>query len=235
MTAVRALLFFLWFWLLSIVLAIGYCALLPAPRRAMIEAVRFWSRLITFGLRVLGGVNTEVRGLEHLPAGRALIAAKHQSLFDFIGPFDFLPDACFVLKRELLSFPLFGWQAARAGMIGIDREGHAKALKALLRAARERLLQPRQIVIFPEGTRRRPGEAPDYKPGIAALYRELGLPCIPVATNSGVHLNAQGILRRGGTIVFEFLPPIPPGLKRAEFMAALEQSIETASTALLEV
>ena len=234
MTVVRAVLFALWFWGVSIPLAISYTVLLIAPRRAMIEAVRFWAKLIVFGLRWLGGVKTEVRGLENLTPGRALIAAKHQSLYDFIGPFAFLPDASFVLKRELLAMPFFGWHANRAGMIAIDRGGHAKALKDMLRAARERLKEPRQIIIFPEGTRRKPGAPPDYKPGVAALYRDLALPCIPVATNSGVHLNAQGIVRRPGTVVFEFLPPIPAGLKRNEFMDRLEGSIETSCNAMIQ-
>ena len=234
MTALRAVLFFIWFQAVSIPLAISYTVLLLAPRKAMMEAVRFWAKLIVFGLRWLGGVKTEVRGLEYLPRGRALIAAKHQSLFDFIGPFAFLPDASFVLKRELLAIPFFGWHASKGGMIAIDRQGHAKALKDLLRAARERLKEPRQIIIFPEGTRQKPGAPPDYKPGVAALYRDLDLPCTPMATNSGVHVNAQGFLRRPGTIVFEILPPIPAGLKRAEFMSALESSIETTSNALLD-
>ncbi len=234
MTAVRAILFAFWFWGISIPLAISYTLLLLFPRKAMIEAVRFWAKVIVFGLRWLGGVRTEVRGLEHLPQGEALIAAKHQSLYDFIGPFAFLPDASFVLKRELLSVPFFGWHANKAGMIAVDRHGHAKALKEMVRSARERVAEHRQILIFPEGTRKAPGAPPDYKPGVAALYRDLALPCTPVATNSGVHLNAQGILRRPGTIVFDFLPPIPAGLKRAEFMERLEQSIETASAALLE-
>ena len=234
MTPVRAVLYFLWFYLITIPLAVSYSALLLAPRRAMIEAVRAWARGMVFGLRVLGGVGMEVRGLEHLPPGRALVAAKHQSLFDFIGPFAIFPDACFVLKQELLAIPFFGWNASKAGMIAINRGGHAKALKDLLRSARERLTEPRQVVIFPEGTRKAPGAEPDYKSGVAALYRDLGLACIPVATNSGVHLSARGVLRRGGTIVYEFLPPIPPGLKRTEFMAELERRIETASNALLE-
>ena len=234
MTAVRAVLFFLWFYLISIPLAIAYSVLLPFPRRAMMVAVRFWARLIVFGLKVLGGVRMEVRGLEHLPAGRALVAAKHQSLFDFIGPFMFLPDASFVLKQELLSIPFFGWHANKQEMIAINREGHAKALKEMVRAARERLKEPRQILIFPEGTRQKPGAPPDYKPGVVALYRDLELPCTPMATNSGVHLNSRAMLLRTGTIVYEILPPIPPGLKRAEFMQALETSIETASNAMLE-
>ena len=234
MIAVRAVLFFLWFYLTSIPLAIAYSVFLLAPRRVMNRAVRFWARQIVFGLWLFGGVRVEVRGLEHLPAGQALVASKHQSLFDFIGPFIFLPDACFVLKQELLSIPFFGWHANKQEMIPIHREGHAKALKDMVRAARERLKEPRQILIFPEGTRRKPGAPPDYKPGVVALYRDLGLPCTPMATNSGVHLNSRGMLLRTGTIVFEILPPIPAGLTRAEFMQALETSIETASNALLE-
>ena len=234
MTAVRTVLFFVWFYGVSIPLAIGYCLLLPLPRRAMNLAVRFWAQLVSFGLEHLGGVRLEARGLEHLPHGRALVASKHQSLFDFIGPFLFLPDPSFVLKQELLAIPIFGWHARKQRMIPVHRGGHAKALKELLRAVREELKEPRQIVIFPEGTRKHPGDAPDYKPGVAALYRDLDLPCTPMATNSGVHLNAQGAVRRTGVIVYEVLPPIPPGLKRREFMAALEASIETASNALLD-
>src|SRR5262249_40780239 len=162
-----------------------------------------------------------------------LIAAKHQGMFDTIGPFSYLPDACFVLKKELLSIPFYGWHAKKARMIPLDREGSSKALKDLMRAARDRLSEPRQVVIFPEGTRTAPGAPPDYKPGVAALYRDLGLPCTPMATNSGVHWPAHGFLRRPGTIVFEFLPAIPPGLKRDEFMHELQDRIETASNRLL--
>jgi 1-acyl-sn-glycerol-3-phosphate acyltransferase len=233
-TFIRAVLFFLWFWLVSIPLAIGYSVLLLAHRRAMMIAVRIWAKSLVWGLWVFGGVKMQVRGLQYLPREQALVASKHQSLFDFIGPFVFLPDACFVMKQELFSIPFFGWHARKQEMIPIHREGHARALKDLVRTTRERLKEPRQVVIFPEGTRQKPGAPPDYKPGVAALYRDLQLPCTPMATNSGVHLNSKGILLKTGTIVFDILPPIPAGLKRAEFMEALETSIESASNALLE-
>ena len=233
MIRLRSLLFSAWFYAVSTVLAIAYSAMLPMPRGAMMEGLRVWTRLVNFGLKTFAGVRIEVRGREHLPTGAALIAAKHQGMFDTIGPFSFLPDACFVLKKELLKIPFYGWEAQHAGMIPVDREGNAKALKALMRAARDRLKEPRQIIIFPEGTRQDPGAAPDYKPGVAALYRDLQLPCTPMATNSGVHWPAHGVTRRPGTIVFEFLPPIPPGLKREEFMSELQDRIETASNRLL--
>ena len=234
MIRLRSLLFVAWFYLLSVPWAVALTLALILPRRVMVESVRLWARVVLFGLNVLAGIKVEVRGLEHLPKGAALIAAKHQSMFDFIGPFAFLPDACFVLKRELMAIPFFGWHANKARMIAIDREGHAKALKDMIRTARECLGEARQLIIFPEGTRKAPGEAPDYKPGVAALYRDLGLPCTPLATNSGVHWPAHGFLRRPGVIVFEFLPPIAPGLPRAEFMRELETRIETASSALVD-
>lgn len=230
----RSLLFVAWFYLVSVPWAVALTLALILPRRVMVEGVRLWARVVVLGLRVLAGVRVEVRGLEHLPSGSALIAAKHQSMFDFIGPFVFLPDACFVLKRELMAIPLFGWNANKARMIAIDRGGHAKALKDMMRTARDRMGEARQLVIFPEGTRKAPGEAADYKPGVAALYRDLGLPCTPMATNSGVHWPAHGFLRRPGVIVFEFLPSISPGLSRAEFMRELEARLESACDALVK-
>jgi 1-acyl-sn-glycerol-3-phosphate acyltransferase len=138
-----------------------------------------------------------------------------------------------VLKKELLVIPFYGWYSIKGGMIAVDREGHASALKKLVKDTRERLSEDRQVIIFPEGTRKDPGAQPDYKPGVAALYRDLDLPCTPVATNSGVHWPAHGFLRRPGTIVFQFLEPLPAGLKRGEFMRELQDRIETATNALL--
>ena len=233
MTWLRSLLFVAWFYAITVPLAIGYAVTLLMPRKAIMEGMRLWARLVNWGLKTFAGVRIELRGREHMPTGPALIAAKHQGMFDTIGPLAFLPDLCFVLKKELLAIPFYGWHARHAGMIPLDREGSSKALKDLMRATRERLKEPRQIIIFPEGTRQEPGAPPDYKPGVAALYRDLGLPCTPMATNSGVHWPAHGFLRRPGTIVFEFLPPIPPGLKRDEFMRELQDRIETASNRLL--
>ena len=233
MSRLRGLAFIAFFYGVSTPLAVLFLLLMPLPRAVMMEAIKLWSRLVMAAMRLIVGVKVEMRGLEHRPLGPALIAAKHQGAFDFIGPFDLLPDACFVLKKELLRIPLFGWECLKAGMIPVDREGHSKALKDLVRESKRRLAEDRQIIIFPEGTRKAPGAPPDYKPGVAALYRELGVPCVPVATNSGVYWPAHGHPSRPGTIVFEFLPPIPQGMKRGEFMRELESRIETASTALL--
>ena len=233
MMRLRSLLFVAWFYLTSTLLAVMYTVTLVLPRGAIVLAIRFWSSLVLIGLRVIAGIKVEVRGREYIPTGAALIAAKHQGFLDTIAPFTFLADPCYVLKKELMAVPFFGWHATKARMIPIDREAHARALKALVTDARDRLREPRQIVIFPEGTRKAPGAPPDYKPGVAGLYRELALPCIPMATNSGVHWPAHGYMRIPGVVVFEFLPPIPAGLKRADFMRELQSRIETASDALL--
>ncbi len=233
MTTIRSLLFVVWLYLSMVIFAVGLSPALLMPHGAAMGVIKLWSKFVLFGLRWIAGVKVEVRGLEHRPTGPALIAAKHQGMLDVIAPFAFLDDACFVMKKELMPLPFFGWFAWKTKMIAVDRSAHSKALKDMVRQARARHAEGRQILIFPEGTRREIGAAPDYKPGIAALYRDLDSPCWPIATNSGVHWPAHGFKRYPGTIVFEFLPPIPAGLKRAEFMAELENRIETASTALL--
>ncbi|MBX3480217.1 MAG: 1-acyl-sn-glycerol-3-phosphate acyltransferase [Caulobacter sp.] len=234
MTVFRSLVFLVVFYLVSAVLAIGLSPLLLGPRKPLMAVMNLWGKLVTGMLRVICGVKVEVRGLEHLPPGAALIATKHQRMFDIFGAFAFLPDACFVLKKELVNIPFFGWWALRSKMIVVDREGHSAALRKLVADAQDRMKEDRQLAIFPEGTRKEPGEAGDYKPGIAALYRELELPVTPLALNTGLHWNvAHGFVMRPGTIVFEFQPPIPPGLKRAEFMRQLESSIETACARLV--
>jgi len=233
MTTVRSLLFTLWLYLSMPLFAVLLSPALLMPHKAAMGVIKLWARFVLFGLRWIAGVKVEVRGLEHRPNGPALIAAKHQGMLDVIAPFAFLDDACFVMKKELMPLPFFGWFAWKTKMIAVDRAAHAKALKAMVRQTRARLAEGRQILIFPEGTRTTPGEPADYKPGVAAIYRDVDAPCWPVATNSGVHWPAHGFKRYPGTVVFEFLPPIPAGLKRVEFMKQLESRIEDASIALL--
>ncbi|MFI4973458.1 MAG: lysophospholipid acyltransferase family protein [Caulobacterales bacterium] len=233
MILLRSLLFVVVFYLWSAVMALAILPTLLAPRLWTQRGLTFWSRGIILILRVCCDIRVELRGRQFVPKGHALIAPKHQCMFDVFAQFAWLPDSCFVMKKELMWIPFLGWYALKSGMIVIDREGQAAALKKMLRDARDRLRHERQLVIFPEGHRGVPGVAGDYKVGTAALYRELGLPAIPVATNSGVHWPAHGFIRKPGTIVFEYLEPISPGLKRAEFMRVLEARIEAASTALL--
>ena len=229
MIYLRSFLFQLFFWLWSIVWAVGMIVTYPLPRVANTWCLSTWAKGLIWGLRWLADVRVEVRGQR--PTGPALVAAKHQSMFDVFSQFALLPDACFVMKKELLMVPLFGWHGMKAGMIVVDRAGHSTALKKLVRDSTARMTGSRQIIIFPEGTRGLPGQPGEYKPGIAALYRELNMPVTPLALNCGSHWN-KGFVIKPGTIVFDYLEPIPAGLKRGEFMRELQTRIDTATQAL---
>ena len=233
MTALRSLVFVALFYVWSVIVAVGLSPFLLGPRSWAMALMRVWAKGIIWLLRVICSIKVEVRGQEHMPKGAALVAPKHQCMFDVFAQFAWLPDASFVMKKELTWIPFFSWWGLRAGMIVVDRAGHSTALRKLVRDSKERFADNRQLLIFPEGTRTAPGEPADYKPGIAALYREIDVPVHPVATNSGVHWPKHGFMRHPGTIVFEYLEPIAPGLKRAEFMRLLQDRIETASTKLL--
>lgn len=233
MTILRSLLFLLWFAVASIAMHLAALPVLLLSRRAMLRTAQWWARLMLFGLKWIAGLDYEVRGLENLPRGAALVAVKHYAMWETVAFTALLPDPAIVLKRELLRIPLYGWYAQKMGMIAIDRESGASAIRAMVGAAKRAIASGRQIVIFPEGTRRRPGDVPAYKPGVAALYGQLDVPCVPVAHNSGLYWIRSSLIRKPGTIVVEFLPALPPGLRRTEFMARLETSIETATNRLL--
>ncbi len=233
MTTVRSLVFVAWLYLSLVFFAVGMSPALVLPHRYALGVVKMWAASVLFGLRWIAGVRVEFRGLEHRPTGRALLACKHQAMLDVIIPFVVLDDPCIITKKELMIVPFFGWFASKTRMISVDRSAASKALRDMVKQARARVAEGRQIWIFPEGTRAEVGATPDYKPGVAALYREIDGPCSPVATNAGVHWPAHGFRRYPGVIVYEFLPPIEAGLKRPAFMAELEHRIETASNALL--
>jgi len=216
-------------------LAIGVVGLplLLAPRRVVMAVGRFWARIVLALLSGIIGMRAEVRGRTNLPAGPCLIAMKHQSMWDTLMLPVVLGDPAVVVKRELLMVPFYGWYAARAGSIFIDRKGGAGVLRRMVAAAKAAATDGRPIVIFPQGTRTAPGDASaPYQPGVAALYRALGLPLVPAAVNSGLYWGRRSFVKRAGRAVISFLPPIPPGLPRREMMAELESRIETATAEL---
>lgn len=232
MQVIRSLTYVALFYLWTVVVAVGFSPILLGPTRWTHWMFHFWGRGVV-GMLPICGIKVEVRGRQFIPQGAAVVAPKHQCMLDVFAQFTWLPASAFVMKKELAWIPFFGWYARKAGCIVVDREGHSKALRHVVREGIELFKKNRQVVIFPEGTRKAPGAPPDYKPGIAALYRELDVPVYPVATNAGVHWPAHGFKRVPGTIVFEYLEPIPPGLKRAEFMRILEERIEAKSTELM--
>jgi 1-acyl-sn-glycerol-3-phosphate acyltransferase len=231
----RAALFNLLFWLWTALLVLALLPLAPLlPPRAIRRYAAFWMRGIQLLLRTVVGLGYRVRGRERLPESPVILASKHQSAWETLFFHMLRPDIVIGLKYELTRIPLFGWYLMRARNIRIDRGGAAKALRSLIEGAKAAVAEGWSILIFPEGTRRQPGAPPDYKPGIAALYRELGVPVVPVALNSGLFWGRRAFLKRPGTITVEILEPIPPGLDRASFMAELERRIESATARLIE-
>ena len=229
----RSLIFFVVFYVNTAVFLIAGSPLLLGPRRWAMAGLAAHARASIWWMRVICGTRVEVRGRENLPEGAAIIASKHQSAWDTFGLIPLTRDPAMIMKQELLSLPLYGWFSRKFEMIPVRRDLGPTALRQMAREAAKRAAQGRDIVIFPEGTRRPSGAPPAYRPGIILLYEALGIPCVPVALNSGYFWPRRSIMRRPGTIVVEFLPAIPPGLPRAEFMALLQDRIETATARLL--
>jgi len=202
------------------------------PRKWSIRALQTWARTSLFLLRVIAGTRIEVRGQDNIPQGACLVAGKHQSFWETFAILPLLDDPAMVLKKELTLIPFFGWFIHKFRMIPVERSAGTQALRCLIAKAEEAVSEGRQVVIMPEGTRRAPDDPPDYKPGAAAVYGKLSVPCVPFGLNSGLFWPRRQFLRRPGTIIISFLRPIPPGLPRREFQARLEDAIET-ETAIL--
>jgi len=233
MSWARALAFNLALYAWTVILGAIGLPLLVAPRALTMRFGRFWSSGVLVLLRVIVGLDHQIRGLDCVPRQGCIIAMKHQSAWDTLILPVVLGDPAPVVKRELLLLPIYGWYAARAGSIGIDRKAGAGALRRMLAKARSIAAAGRPIVIFPEGTRVAPGERRPYQPGVAALYQALALPLVPAAVNSGLFWGRRSFVKRPGRIVLEFLEPIPPGWPRPRLMAELEQRIESATAALI--
>lgn len=229
----RSLLFQVWFWLTSIVLNIVWLPSLLLPRKILLQGQIVWAATSLWGLKHIAGLDYEVRGRENILPGAALYAGKHYSMWETLAIQLILSDPAAVLKRELTWIPVFGWYLLKSDQVVVDRGAQAKALRHMLAMAKQRVAEHRPIVIFPEGTRKVVGAPPDYKPGVAALYTTLHIPCVPMALNSGLFWMRKGPIRKPGKILIEFLPAIQPGLKRRDFMAELERRIETATARLL--
>jgi 1-acyl-sn-glycerol-3-phosphate acyltransferase len=230
---VRSLLFNVLFYVNIIVRMIVALPTILLPRSFLLGVLRRYARSSLWLLRVTCGVTVEWRGREKIPEGACIVACKHQSFWETFALFEVLRDPTYVLKRELMWLPLFGWLARKARMIPIDRGTRVTALGRMAAAARRETEGSRQIVIFPEGTRQAPGAAPRYLSGVAYLYSETGLACVPVALNSGLYWPRRSLLRFPGTVLVEVLDPIAPGLDKRAFLARLQSVIEDATTRLV--
>lgn len=229
----RSLLFLVVFYLNTAVFLIIGSPLLLGTRRWAMWGLSAHAKTTMWWMRIICGTKVEVRGRENLPEGAVLMACKHQSAWDTMGLIPFMRDPAMIMKQELMYIPVYGWFSRKFGMIPVRRDKRGTALRQMASDAAERAAQGRDIVIFAEGTRCAPGAPPAYKPGVAMLYEKLGIPCVPVALNSGLFWPRRSIMRKPGTIVVEFLEPIPPGMHRRQFQALMQERIETACARLI--
>lgn len=230
----RSALFDLWFYASMAAMGVLFAPLALVSRPGTYWAIKLFCAQAFFALRLLCGLRVEVRG--PVPAGRALIAAKHQSFLDILILAHALERPAFVMKRSLIYAPILGFYAMRIGAAPVNRGGGAEALRRMRArlAADVEKAPDRQVVIYPQGTRVAPGAPERYRTGVAALYADEPGGCVLAATNAGVFWGRKSILKRPGRAVVEFLaPPVAPGLSRAEVMREIETRIEAASDRLL--
>ena len=234
MLHLRSLVFNIFFYLWTAFLVLLLVPTLAWPSDRPILAIGLlWGRGNLWALRVICGMKVEWRGLEKIPDGPILVAAKHQSAWETFAFFVPFPRPAYVYKRQLAYVPLFGWLIWKARQIPVDRGRGGEALASMTAGARRAAAIGRQVMIFPEGTRRAVGAPPDYKYGVAHLYRTLGIPCQPVALNSGMFWSRKSFIRRPGTVLVEFLDPIEPGLPGQDFAVRLQTGIEETTNRLI--
>lgn len=230
---VRSLLFNVLFYANLVAHMIVALPTLVLPFPVMRAFIRSYSRTSLWLLRVICGTKVEWRGTEKIPQGACIVACKHQSLWETFALYAVFRDPTYVLKRELMWIPLFGWYQLRAHSIPVDRSGGVAALARMAAFSRQELARSRQVVVFPEGTRRAPGAEPNYKPGIVHLYVKADVPCVPVALNSGLFWPRRSLLRFPGTVLVEILDPIAPGLRGRVFFEHLQSVLENATAKLV--
>ena len=233
MLFLRSALFNLLFYGLLVVMLVAGIPLLLASERMIKAYARLWGRLSLGLLTGICGVRLVYRGLDRVPPGGLIIAAKHQSFLDVLALLPIAPGFTYVMKRELARIPLFGPLMMRGGMIAIDRSKGRQVMGLLNEQVRQVLAKGQQLIIFPEGTRRPPGAEPIYKSGVAHLYVATGATCLPVALNTGIFWPRRSFMRHPGTLVIEILEPIGPGLDKNGFQAKLQDDLETAANRLL--
>ena len=229
----RSILFNVLFYLTMLFYIVVALPTVVMPYPVIVGVGKLWGRTSLWLLRMVCGTRVAFTGLDKIPAGPLIVASKHQSFLEAFALLTLFAAPTYIVKRELMWIPFFGWYMRKARVVPVDRGARAQALTAMTARVRAELKKGRQIIIFPEGTRRAPGDQPTYKYGVARLYTETDVPCLPVALNSGLFWGRRSFKRYPGTVRIQILDPIPPGLDREDFMARLQADIETATARLM--
>ncbi|SMY06802.1 lysophospholipid acyltransferase family protein [Flavimaricola marinus] len=228
---VRSIIFNAQMYVMLPVIGIVYLPWALFSRRGANAACHAYCRWVCKSAELIVGLRCEVRG--EVPTDEVMVAGKHQSFLDVLMIFGALPRGKFIMKRILMYSPVVGQYARMIGCIPVDRGKRGAAIRKMVADVNTGKAVPGQLIIYPQGTRIAPGVKAPYKTGTGALYKEVGQDCVPVACNVGVFWPKRGVTRKPGVAVVEFLPRIKSGLTGPEFMAKLEEVIETRSDALM--
>ena len=230
---IRSILFYLVLSLWTIFMGFLCLPFLFLPSNMLWSPVRFWIAGIFFLLKYICKISHEVRGLENIQSKAILIASKHQSAFETFALFYYLPKVTFIHKKQLFLIPIFGQYLKKINMISINRKGGASAMRLMLKQAKNKLAEGFSIIIFPEGTRKKPGEKSDYRSGFVGLYKEMKTEILPVAVNSGKYWPKDTFIKNPGNIIIKILPLIDSNIERKEILKLVESKIENATNKII--
>lgn len=230
---IRSILFQVVFYLNCLFWFTGAILSWPFPSRVMMWFARSWAASSLYLHELITGAEVEIRGLDNIPTGPLLVAAKHYSAWETMALLLFFPKATYIIKRELIWLPLFGLHLLKAEQVPINRADKGKAMAVVYAAAKSAIARNRQIIIFPEGTRRQTGAPPSYRAGVVRIYEALGVRCLPIAMTSGLAWPRNTFLHFPRKIIVEFLEPMEPGIDQQAFFGQLQARIETNTNRLL--
>jgi len=225
----RSLLFYLLLGFWTVKMGLICIPLLILPSKYLNRPIYIWIKGIFFLLKKICNITHEIQGKENIPSYATLIVSKHQSAFETFALFYYLPQSIFIHKKQLFMIPIFGQYLKKINMISIDRKKGIKAIRMMIRQAKQKINSGFSIIIFPEGTRKKPGENPDYKSGFVSIYKELHTNILPIAVNSGKCWPNDTFVKRPGHIIIKILPLIQSDLERKKILFEVEHKIEEAT------
>ena len=229
----RSILFYLSLTIWTILMGIICLPFIILPSKILKYPTKIWIRGIFIFLKLVCNIKHQIIGLENIPDEPLLIVSKHQSTFETFGLYYYLKDCFFIHKKELFIIPIFGQYLFKSNMVAIDRSGGTLTMRKMLEDVKKKLELGKSIIIFPEGTRKKPGSKPDYKTGFIGIHNHTKRRILPVALNSGLCWSKQSWILRSGMITIKFLPIIDKNLNKKELLNKVQENIEKETNFLL--
>ncbi|MEC7577331.1 MAG: lysophospholipid acyltransferase family protein [Pseudomonadota bacterium] len=234
---IRSLIFNILYYPITAILCFAYLPFLILPRKWLLIMVELYVKIVYVLEKYVLGLDFEIRGAEYLPKDEAfIVAAKHFSSYETLKLHILFKDPAIVIKKELFSIPIWGWYAKKMRLIGIDRSNRDTALKSVTQGAQMAADMKRPIVIFPQGTRvslDHTVKDKPYKAGIMRMQNASGLKIVPLAMNTGVFWPRNAFIKKGGKVIFEFMPAVETGLSTQEGLAIIQEAVESKTAALI--